>query len=99
MHGKNASGEGSAYQTADGRWVATWNEPGRAYPSKATGKTRAEAVGNRTERMGRPLAGDGSTWLENVYRPKVSIDTWHKAFQPLCRSVAQSPGQVPVSFW
>jgi hypothetical protein len=55
VHGKNPNGAGSVYQTKDGRWVATWHEPGRKYPRKATGKSRHEAIGKCDERMRQPL--------------------------------------------
>jgi integrase len=92
VHGKNANGEGSVFQTRDGRWVATWWEPGRRYPRKATGKSRDDAIRRRDERRAQPPPGRGQTlgevadwWLHNVYRTRVSIDTWHKAEERLPR--------------
>ena len=90
VHGKNANGEGSVYRTKDGRWVAAWSEPGRKYPHQATGKTRDEAIRRRSERRAQPPPSRGQTlgevadwWLHNVYKTRVSIDTWHKAEERL----------------
>jgi integrase len=92
VHGKNANGEGSVYQLENGRWVASWTEPGRRYPRQATGKTRDEAITKRAARQSQPRPEKGQTladiadwWLHKIYKPKVSIDTWHKASERLPR--------------
>jgi hypothetical protein len=92
IRGKNANGEGSVYRGADGRWVATWWEPGGKYPRKATGVSRDAAMRRRTERRSQQQVAAGQTfsevadwWLENVYSTSVSIDTWHKAEERLPR--------------
>src|SRR5829696_9205654 len=93
VRGKNANGEGSVYRAADGRWVATWSEPGAKYPRKATGVTREAAIRRRTERRAQSHAAASASsfsdvadwWLANVYSTSVSIDTWHKAEERLPR--------------
>jgi integrase len=103
VHGRNPNGAGSVYQTKDGRWVASWHEPGRKYPRKATDKSRQGAIEKRSERMTQPLAGEGITleeladwWLHNVYKAAVSIDTWHKAEERLPR-IKKTLGTTPVN--
>lgn len=103
VHGKNANGEGSVYQLNDGRWVAAWSEPGRKYPRKATAKTREAAMRRRADRQGQPISGEAQTvaelaewWLHNVYKHKVSIDTWHKAEDRLPR-IKETLGHYALS--
>lgn len=93
VRGKNANGEGSVYRASDGRWVATWWEPGKKYPRKATGINREAAIRRRRERSAQsqaaakesPFSDVADWWLTNVYSTSVSIDTWHKAEERLPR--------------
>jgi hypothetical protein len=48
---KNPNGAGSVYQQADGRWCATWRQPGDPTRHKATATTRQHAIDRRADRM------------------------------------------------
>lgn len=92
VHGRNANGEGSVYQTKDGRWRATWRVPGQKHPKSVSAASREEAINRRTEKMGRSATAEGLTvaeladwWLHNIYRPSVSEDSWLKAEERLPR--------------
>ena len=92
VRGKNANGEGSVYRAADGRWVATWSEPGAKYPRKATGVTREAAIRRRTERRAQPRAAasasfsDVADWcLANVHSTSVVDRRARGRVPPRCR--------------
>lgn len=72
--------DGSVYQQADGRWVATWWIPDHKRPRRATGKTREQAIDRRTQRKladghdpGQlaTVAGLADWWLHNVQKYSV----------------------------
>jgi hypothetical protein len=48
---KNPNGTGSVYRQADGRWCATWRQPGDPTRRKATGSTRQQAIDRRADKM------------------------------------------------
>jgi hypothetical protein len=95
--GKNANRDGSIYRQADGRWCATWWEPGRTRPRKATGKTREQAIERRAKRRTqagldldklRTVGSLAQWWLHNVQKPAVRPSSWAKAEDRLRRIVA-----------
>lgn len=101
VRGKNANGEGSVYQTADGRWVATWTRPGDKRPRKATGKSREIAMRRRTQRQAKEAAAEAAAnrsglatvgelaewWLHHVQRHAVKIQSWHTSRAHVARIV------------
>jgi integrase len=109
VRGKNANGEGSVYQTADGRWVATWSRPGDKRPRKATGKTREMAMRRRTQRQKEEAAAEETAnrsgmatvgelaqwWRDHVQRHAVKIQSWHTSRSHVAR-IVDTLGEVLV---
>src|ERR1043166_7165392 len=86
--GKNANREGSVYRQANGRWCATWWEPGRPRPPVAPGKTRDAATARRAQRQKeaglvlnelRTVGALAEWWLHTVYKQRVRPSSWAKA--------------------
>jgi integrase len=103
--GKNANREGSVYRQADGRWCATWWEPGRPRPRKATGKTRQKALDRRDRRRAesgpdvaelRNLARLADWWLHNVHKHAVRRQSWSRA-EDRVRRIKATLGHLDVA--
>lgn len=103
--GKNANREGSVYRQANGRWCATWWEPGRPRPRVATGKTREAAVARRAKRQKeaglvlnelRTVGALAEWWLHNVHKQAVRASSWAKA-EDRVRRITKTLGHLPVT--
>lgn len=89
--GKNANGAGSVYRVGDNRWKASFKDPVTGKLRTASGRTQAEAIARREQRIEEILNASPSGrlgpaptiaelcawWFDNVATPAVRPTTLH----------------------
>lgn len=103
---RRARGEGSLYQTKDGRWRGAYTDPatgvrrlvsGRSHraASEALARLRASSAAG-TAGASPPLADYLASWLAS-YRPTVAYSTWTAANQVVRCYLVPAFGRVPLA--
>ncbi len=108
VRGKNANGDGSLYALADGTWRATWYDTTGKLRT-VRGRTRAQAVERRAERIEDDRAGRLTSfgrattvaelagwWLENVAAQRVRPSSLGK-YRDRVERINAAMGGAPVA--